>query len=279
MANRILRDSAKTSPSLALLSDLAERTFWRIVATLDDHGRYHGLPAALMSACYPIGAQGLTEQRFEAALRELEGGDLLRFYEVDGRRYVYSPTWPKHQRLRSTKSRFPAPPQNAAERRRMQQMSSGDGDGIGDGIGDGGGLTRATPPPPTHREPETPTQEPQSAPARDLPPVERPPSRPPAYVANCAACVQVLSLLNELCAATFNAPGRSGEWMHMAHERSGLQRTLDTVRRQHAKLDGRPQARRWLAPSVLFKPENWDTTVNDTGPRKTTLSDLLGEAP
>jgi len=93
---------------------------------------------------------------------------------------------------------------------------------------------------------------------------QRPPTAsPPTYVQNCPPCATALRLLNDLTGSTYNAPGRSGEWMHRAHETHGIDRVVEAVRRQAAKLDGKPEMRRWMSPSVLFKPENWDTTVND----------------
>lgn len=109
MPNRIIRDSCKTSHSLAAVSDLAERIFWRVVTLMDDFGRYHGSPKALMAACFPEGAYELTRRRFDHALLELVKQDMLRFYIVDDRRYVYSPTWPKFQRRRASGSKFPQP--------------------------------------------------------------------------------------------------------------------------------------------------------------------------
>src|SRR5690606_38590249 len=41
---------------------------------------------------------------------KLASVDLIRFYEVDGRRYLYFPTWDKHQRKRARHSKYPAPP-------------------------------------------------------------------------------------------------------------------------------------------------------------------------
>lgn len=147
MPNRIIRDSCKTSPSLAVLSDLAERTFWRIIATLDDFGRYHGSTMALLAATYPVPTKGITQKRFEAAVAELEAGGLIKFYEHGGRRYVMSPTWQKYQRLRARDSQFPEPlcfvggGHRAADGQQVADISppSAAGVGVGDGIGDGGG--------------------------------------------------------------------------------------------------------------------------------------------
>lgn len=111
MPNRIIRDSIKTSTSLAAVSDLAERTFFRLITLMDDFGRYHGSPKTLLAACFPEGAEGLTRVRFDHALTELEEQDMVRFYSEGSRRYCYSPTWPKYQRRRASESKFPQPPE------------------------------------------------------------------------------------------------------------------------------------------------------------------------
>lgn len=146
MPNRIIRDACRTSPSLSSLGDLAERTFWRIIVTLDDFGRYHGAAMALFAAAYPVPPPGLTRKKFDAALRELEEGDLLRFYEVDGRRYVHSPTWRKYQRLRARESRFPEP---LCYQGGGHQAATGPpvAAGVGVGVGNGDGIDPPTTPP------------------------------------------------------------------------------------------------------------------------------------
>src|SRR5262245_60063543 len=101
----------KTSRTLSEVSNLAERTFWRLITTVDDFGRYYGETKALQSACFPIGALGVKDGAFKTALEELERADLIRFYDSDGRRYLYSPTWSKYQRRRASESRFPQPPE------------------------------------------------------------------------------------------------------------------------------------------------------------------------
>lgn len=284
MPNRIIRDACKTSPSLAALSDLAERTFWRIIVTLDDFGRYHGTTLALLAAAFPVPPEGLTLDRFQSALDELEAGGLLRFYEIDARRYVMSPTWTKYQRLRARESNYPEPnihPYSHSEGQepegRQQVLSAlgrghraalrppladripppippyppnrepplgvGDGVGIGVGGGIGNGGGDAVPDPPTAR-----------------PAGQRP--EPPEYLRGCAVCMAMLRCLNEATTRFYNAPGRVGVWLHMAHQGRTEAECLGVIRRQVEELLHKPGKRDFLAPQVLFKPENWDTTVN-----------------
>jgi hypothetical protein len=241
----MIHDAAKTSPSLAALSDLAERTFWRIVLVLDDFGRYHGTDLALLAAAFPVPPSDLTRERFAEALHELESGDLLRRYGSSGRTYIYSPTWSKYQRTRSKESKYPQPPQ--IQGRGQPAVNSPPSAAVvvvGDVVGDGDavGLSPGTPE------------------------VQRPAAGPPLYVRTCPDCAATLRLLNDLCATMFNAPSEAGAWMHLAHEQHGLDRVLAAVRRKHAELEGDQRLRRFMAPSVFFKPKNFDVTVNDIEP-------------
>lgn len=245
MPNRIIRECSRTSPSLAKLSDLAERTFWRVITVLDDFGRYNGTTNALLAACYPEGAPMLTAARFKGAIAELEEGDLLRFYRVDGREYVYSPTWMKYQRRRASESKFPQPTENKGRGHltaddRESRTSAAVIEDVVVVEGGGGGDARAG-----------------TAPA-----LERPPA-PPEYVTSCKNCVAMLRTLNDSSGRCYNAPGRAGEWMHLAHDGRNLSEVLSAIKRQAAKLIRLPGKARFLSPSVLFKPENWDTTIND----------------
>lgn len=265
MPNRIIRDASKTSPSLAALSDLAERTFWRLIVTLDDYGRYHGSTMALLAAAYPAPPEGLTLDRFQEAIDELEAGDLLRFYEVDGRRYVMSPTWQKYQRLRARESRFPQP-LSFLGRGHRAVISPRGAAGVGDGIGNGvvvGDVVHPT------------TTTPQAGDQGENQPLRRP--EPVAYVLSCTTCAEMLNLVNDALASCYSVPGRTGEWLHRAHTVVPATRALEVVKREIAKHAGSPKGRRYLQPIVLWKPENWDTTVNRTEARAPTLAEILGE--
>lgn len=89
----------------------------------------------------------------------------------------------------------------------------------------------------------------------------------------------MLRALNEGSARCYTAPGRAGEWMHQAHRGRSREEVLGAIRRQVEALATQPGKSRFLSPSVMFKPENWDTTVNDRGRKQRVLltADLLGE--
>lgn len=77
----------------------------------DDFGRYYGDTVALYSAAFPIQTKEMTRAVFVKALNELAAVDCIRFYESEGRHYVYVPSWDKHQKRRAKESRFPDPPE------------------------------------------------------------------------------------------------------------------------------------------------------------------------
>jgi hypothetical protein len=115
MPNRIIRDSCKTSPTLAQLSHGAERLFWRLLTWADDFGRFHGDPRAISGACCPL-LSDACEQVVRIWLIELADADLVRFYhskspesEISSRCYAFFTTWTKHQRVRASESKFPDP--------------------------------------------------------------------------------------------------------------------------------------------------------------------------
>lgn len=251
MPNRIIRESSRFSRSLARLSSDAERVWWRMNTVFDDFGRYYGDIEPMLAAAFPVGGIGLSTEGFKRSLEELAAVDCIRFYEVDGRRYVYVPAWDKHQSQRAKVSKFPDPVRSSAI---ICDHLRADAPVIEDVVVDviGGGVV-----------------------------VGPEPARPQGqlYVVSCDPCRAMLRMLNELTASFFNAPGRTGEWMHQAHQGRRLEAVLDAIARQVGKLNLDPKRRGWLAPSVLFKPENWDTTINNRDPKKRTLADLLGEEP
>src|SRR5687768_9681921 len=71
MPNRIIRESIRTSETLATLSDGAERLFLRMTTTADDFGRFEGDPKIVRAACFPMMLDAWTLERTRATLAEL----------------------------------------------------------------------------------------------------------------------------------------------------------------------------------------------------------------
>ena len=54
MPNRIIRESCRSSETLALLSHGAERMFWRLTTVADDSGRFQAAPKILLADCFKV---------------------------------------------------------------------------------------------------------------------------------------------------------------------------------------------------------------------------------
>lgn len=114
MPSRIIRDSAKTSPSLAALSAEAERLFWRLTLFADDYGRFDGDYRVILAGCFPLLIEKISSDQIAQWCGELEAVGTITFYAFDTRRYGHFPSWFKHQRKypdRKNGSKFPEPPE------------------------------------------------------------------------------------------------------------------------------------------------------------------------
>jgi hypothetical protein len=127
MPDRIIRESATLSESLAKLSHLAERIFWRLTTVADDHGRFSGNLAIVRGRCLPL-VQGISDQDLNAALLELQAVGAIQLYEVEGKRYLAFKSWKKHQRTYEGKPKFPEPPRVAATCETSQQLPGNRGE-------------------------------------------------------------------------------------------------------------------------------------------------------
>src|SRR5690242_611483 len=102
MPTRDIKESCRTSRSLAQVSDFAERLFWRLLTYADDFGRFPADASVVRAQCFSVMIDAVRENRVVNGLMELSKADLVRFYDaVDGKQYGFFPTWPKHQRTRA----------------------------------------------------------------------------------------------------------------------------------------------------------------------------------
>ncbi len=109
MPNRIIRESARASPTLDVLSAEVECLFYRLIVTVDDHGRFHADPVLVLAACFPLRVERLKAIRVERWLNELANAGAIRLYVVGGRKYLCFPTWRRYQRRPQSLSKFPDP--------------------------------------------------------------------------------------------------------------------------------------------------------------------------
>jgi hypothetical protein len=108
MPNRIIRDSARTSKTLAELSDFGERGFWRLVLAADDFGRFAAEPDLVLAACFPRMMEKVSLSMCEQMLRECEAAGLIALYEVDGARFGQFVKASKYFTRRSKHSKYPS---------------------------------------------------------------------------------------------------------------------------------------------------------------------------
>lgn len=108
MGNRIIKDTIRTSKTVNFMTDFQFRVWVYLITYVDDYGRGSADPELIKGLVFPR-RKRLTESDIEKALSELAGMGCISLYDVDGESYFYFPSWGKHQRIQTKKSKFPAP--------------------------------------------------------------------------------------------------------------------------------------------------------------------------
>lgn len=111
MPNRIIKESIRTSKQIGLIDDFTFRVWAYLITYVDDYGRGSADPEILKGFLFPR-RKGTTEKNIADALDKLACAGLIVLYKVDGDSFLYFPTWSEHQRIRTKRSRFPAPAVN-----------------------------------------------------------------------------------------------------------------------------------------------------------------------
>jgi hypothetical protein len=107
MSDRVIRDEILDSERyLSLTSDTARLLFIHFVLVADDLGNSE---AGDLFVRRRLLATTTPEKAISALISELADADLIRAYEVDGKRFIHIPRF--RQRLRYTNSKFPRPPE------------------------------------------------------------------------------------------------------------------------------------------------------------------------
>ena len=122
MPNRTLRESCRTSPTLAQLSDAAERLFWRLITTADDYGRFQAEPEIVAAACFPRLLEQWPVDRCAQMLAELATVNLVTLYAVGDRQYGEFVRSDKYFNRRAKTSKYPACQQMPTDVSRRTQM-------------------------------------------------------------------------------------------------------------------------------------------------------------
>lgn len=124
MPNRILKESICTSDTVDQLSWFQEVFFYRLIVCCDDYGRMDARPAILRARLFPL--KSVTDKQMEDALNMLRTAGMVEVYTHDGKPYLQLRTWGKHQRLRNSKEKYPAP-EDADSRGELPQMAASGG--------------------------------------------------------------------------------------------------------------------------------------------------------
>lgn len=123
MPNRIIKESIRTSKKINALTDFQFRLWVYLITFVDDYGRGDADPEIIKGLVFPR-RKRVTESDIKTALADLAGMGCIRLYEIDGESYFCFPNWSVHQRIQSKKSKYPEPPETAAE----QEFSGFHGD-------------------------------------------------------------------------------------------------------------------------------------------------------
>ncbi len=108
MPNRIIKESICDSEDIDKLTWFEEVFFYRLLVNCDDYGRFDGRVSVLKNRLFTL-KDNLTRKNIESALNKLARVGLVCLYEIDGKPFLFLPTWNKHQNVRAKKSKFPEP--------------------------------------------------------------------------------------------------------------------------------------------------------------------------
>ena len=95
MPNRVIKESALTSRTLAKLSDAGQVHFYKMMLRVDDHGRLEVTPEIIKGACYPLQLEKTPEVIAQLSA-EMESVDLLRTWWDGDRQYGVFHKFDKH---------------------------------------------------------------------------------------------------------------------------------------------------------------------------------------
>ena len=108
MGNRMIKESIRTDKQVNELNDFCFRLWTYLLTYVDDYGRGNADPDLLKGFCFAR-RKDVTTKHIEKGLEELQSVDLIRLYRVEDEIYLYFPTWEKHQRIQTKKSKCPEP--------------------------------------------------------------------------------------------------------------------------------------------------------------------------
>ena len=105
MPNRILKESICRSEDIEELSPMEEITFYRLIVSCDDFGRFDARPKIVKGHCFPL--KNISDKEIRDILKRLASAGLLILYEADGKPILQMVSWKKHQTARAHNSKYP----------------------------------------------------------------------------------------------------------------------------------------------------------------------------
>lgn len=113
MPDRLIRESWCASETIDRLTPFEETVLARLIVNCDDFGRMDGRTNVLCSRLF-VTRRDIGAEQMCAAIAALEREGLVLRYAVAGKEYIQMRGWGEHQRIRTQRSKYPAPP-DAAE--------------------------------------------------------------------------------------------------------------------------------------------------------------------
>lgn len=111
MPNRLIKETIRTSKNVNSLSDFQFRLWTYLITYVDDYGRGSADPEILKGFVFTR-RKGITEKQIDDGMAALANKGMIILYESEGESFFCFPKWDNHQRIRSKKSKFPAPDEN-----------------------------------------------------------------------------------------------------------------------------------------------------------------------
>ena len=113
MPDRLIRESWCASEKIDRLTPFEETVLARLIVNCDDFGRMDGRANVLCSRLF-VTRRDVGPEQMRSAIAALEREGLVSRYAVAGKEYIQMRGWGEHQRIRTQRSKYPAPP-DAAE--------------------------------------------------------------------------------------------------------------------------------------------------------------------
>ena len=110
MGNRIIKESILWDQALNALPWFEQVLFTRLIVSADDYGIFHADPTILSRTVFPC-HPAVTGETIRKSLKRLEDQGLILRYTAGGSTYLKLRSWEKHQRMRTSRHKFPVPEQ------------------------------------------------------------------------------------------------------------------------------------------------------------------------